>query len=127
MASSSGPGPERIRLINKITDALNTVEAAMIERFRICYACLWLADMEKLQALVDCALPDNGQHDPMMIYNMFFRVESRDRIGQNCEPSLSLHHYVRLTVCSVQGNKRINMRDLLTHAKGLEFSLHRMQ
>lgn len=71
--------PERVELINKITDALNTLNDSTIRSFRTCYACLWLADMENLRVLANKA-----QNDPKDLFNLFYRVEDRDKIGQSC-------------------------------------------
>ncbi|GIJ92580.1 hypothetical protein Asppvi_001858 [Aspergillus pseudoviridinutans] len=90
MASSSGPGApfeetERIKLVHKITDAVTTLpffKADAIKSFKTFYACLWLADMEKLQYLIDRHLPD-GPHWPIEIYDKFCRVGAEGKIGQN--------------------------------------------
>lgn len=112
MASSSSEGAilveaERVRLINKIIDKLNTHPSfidAPKKSFRTCYACLWLADIEKLQHWVDI-----GQHYPELIYNTFVAVESEGKICQNCELLSSLYHYLWLTACSTQGCNRSKM------------------
>lgn len=76
--------PERVELISKITNALNTLNLPKIKNWTTCYACLWLADIENLRDLVDEALPDNRKHDVMRIYEKFLRVEIEGCIGQNC-------------------------------------------
>ncbi|KAF7182130.1 hypothetical protein CNMCM7691_001518 [Aspergillus felis] len=75
--------PERVELINKIANALNALNEPKIKNWTTCYGCLWLADIEKLRALVNQALPDNGEHDALRIYDKFFRVENEGCIGQN--------------------------------------------
>ncbi|GFF41154.1 hypothetical protein IFM51744_04711 [Aspergillus udagawae] len=102
MASSSRPGsssegaagvpppgalfedPERVKLINKIADGLNTLKSELdtIKKFKTSYACLWLADMEKLRFLVDRHLPDDGLYEPFELYDKLCRIETKGRIGQ---------------------------------------------
>jgi hypothetical protein len=114
--------PERVKLINKIADGLNTLKSELdtIKKFKTSYACLWLADMEKLRFLVDRHLPDDGLYEPLELYDKLCRIETKGRIGQKCKPSSSLYHYVRLTACSIQGNKTANL------TQGLHL-LHRHQ
>jgi hypothetical protein len=116
MANSSGPGApfeetERVKLIEIITEKLGNLTdyTHKISTFKTSYAALWLADIEKLKALSD--------KEPFDIYASLLVFESDHRIGQRCQQSSSLYHYVRLTVCSIQGKKRTDRRKLLTRAK----------
>jgi hypothetical protein len=95
MASSTRPDalfkePRRIELMRQIVRGLTTeiYDADEIEKLATCYGCLWLADIEKLQYLVDKYLPDY----PDGIHNMLYRVEKRDLIAERCQSSSSLNY-----------------------------------
>lgn len=84
--------PERIRLVEMIAKKLETVPLTLkISTFKTSYAALWLADIEKLKALAD--------EKPLVIYSLLSVFETDVRLGQRCQQSSSVYHYVRLTVC----------------------------
>ncbi|GFF41160.1 hypothetical protein IFM51744_04714 [Aspergillus udagawae] len=81
MANPSGPGApfeetERFKLIEIITEKLGNLTdyTHKISTFKTSYAALWLADIEKLNALSD--------KEPFDIYASLLVFESDHRIGQ---------------------------------------------